>query len=331
MHTFARWISLPENRSAQTAVERVADNDGARRPAKGLNPLFLHGPSGSGKTHLVSALLDRVIRQTPDRVVSLLTANEFETLLRAAVDGAVTDLHALRGADVLVIEDVQHLSERATEAFVQLFDRCLARARQVVVTANTGPALLTHLPVRLTSRLASGLVVGLEPPSPPSRLLLLKELAARQGLHVEESVLAWLADHVNGSVRQLEGAVVRLETLTRLHPAPLDVAALAEQFRTDADAQRPTVERIVARVGRYFQVEPRKLQGQGRSPTAVLPRQISMYLTHKLTKLSLREIGDYFGGRDHTTVLHACRKVEQALESDLHLSGTVRQLHADLV
>jgi chromosomal replication initiator protein len=181
----------------------------------------------------------------------------------------------------------------------------------------------------LTSRLASGLVVGLEPLSLASRLLLLQAFTARQGLNVAEPALGWLAEHVTGSVRQLEGAVVRLETLARLQPAPLDVPTLAEQF--DADIQRPTVERIVARVGHYFDVEPRKLQGPGRSPTAVLPRQISMYLTHKLTKLSLRQIGDYFGGRDHTTVLHACRKVEEALESDLHVSGAVRQLHADLV
>jgi chromosomal replication initiator protein len=333
MQTFADWISLPENRSAQTAVERVADSSGARRL---LNPLFLHGPSGTGKTHLVSALLARVIQQTPDRTTSLLTANEFETLVRARAEAtaggaeAATDLHGLQGADFLVIEDVQHLSDRATEAFVQLFDRCLARGQQMVLTATTGPALLTHLSQRLTSRLANGLVVGLKPLSPKSRFLCLKQLLARRQLTVAEDVLAWLAEHGTGSFRQLEGFVARLETLTRLNPGPLDVATLAEQFRTDADAHRPTVERIVERVGSYFHVEPQKLQAHGRSQSTALPRQVSMYLARQLTKLSLREIGDYFGGRDHTTVLHACRKVEQALESDVHLSGAVRQLHADL-
>jgi chromosomal replication initiator protein len=331
MQTFANWISLPENRSAQAAVERVIDNAGARRMS--LNPLFLHGPAGTGKSHLVSALLARVIQQTPDRTTSLLTANEFATLVRASADAqadAIADLQALRGADFLVIEDVQHLSALATEAFVQLLDCCLARDQQVIVTANAGPAGLTHLPARLTSRLASGLVVGLQPPSPGSRLLLLKGFAGRRKLNIAEDVLAWLAANATGSVRQLEGAVARLETLTRLQPGPLDVAALAELFRTDADARRPTVERITERVGSYFRVEPRKLQAHGRSPNALLPRQISMYLARQLTELSLREIGDYFGGRDHTTVLHACRKVEQALESDLHLCGAVRQLHADL-
>jgi chromosomal replication initiator protein len=329
MQTFADWISLPENRSAQTAVERVADGPVARRS---LNPLFLHGPSGTGKTHLVSALLARVAQQTPDRTTSLVSANEFETLVRAAVeDGeAAADLRGLRDADVVVIEDVQHLSDRATEAFVQFFDRCIGRAQQMVVTATTGPALLIHLSQRLTSRLASGLVVGLKPLSPKSRLFCLQQLAARRRLSVAEDVLAWLAEHGTGSVRQLEGFVARLETLKRIKRGPIDVASVAEQFAADTDAHRPTVERIVECVGSYYHVEPRKLQAHGRSQGMALPRQVSMYLARQLTKLSLREIGDYFGGRDHTTVLHACRKVEQALESDLQLSGAVRQLHADL-
>jgi chromosomal replication initiator protein len=329
MQTFVDWISLPENRAAQAAAERVASGTSRRS----LNPLFLHGSTGTGKSHLASALVARVIERTPDRLTSLTTANEFETLVRESADAhvnAAADLQTLRESDFLVVEDVQHLSERASEAFVQLLDHCVARGQQVVVTANCGPAKLSRLPTRLTSRLAAGLVVGLEPPSSESRLHFLKDRARRRGLLVADQLLEWLAENGTGSVRQLEGAFARLEGLVRLSPDALNVDTLAEHFRTDADANRATVARIVARVCDHFEVEPRKLQIQGRSPSAAVPRQVSMYLARRLTGLSLRQIGDYFGGRDHTTVMHACRKVEKCLKNDVQFSGTVRLLQADL-
>jgi chromosomal replication initiator protein len=321
MQTFASWIVLPENQAAQLAVEQAA----CRTP--GHNPLFLHGPAGVGKSHLVAALVARVSQQAPDTVVSLLSAGDFQQLLRQE-DGA--DLRAARQADLLVVEDLQHLSFRHADALASLMDHGQARKQQQVFTALAGPAQLTHLPGRLTSRLASGLVTGLLPLSPASRLAFLRERVRRQELGVDESVLAWLAEHMSGSVRQLEGAVARLAALVSLHGAGLDVATVADVFGVEAEAGRPTVERIAQRVGRYFQVEPRQMQSRRRTRAAMLPRQVGMYLARRLTGLSLEQIGAYFGGRDHSTVLHACRKVEQALAHDVALSGAVRQLHADL-
>jgi chromosomal replication initiator protein len=193
-----------------------------------------------------------------------------------------------------------------------------------------GPARLTHLPARLTSRLASGLVVGMYPLSRISRLAFLRDRAAQRQPAVGPDVLAWLAEHVPGSGRQLDGALSRVEGLARLYQRPPTADEVAEHFQPDAEARRPTVERIAQRVGRYFQVEPRQLQSRARSRNALLPRQVGMYLARQLTELSLQQIGAYFGGRDHSTVLHACRKVEQALSRDVSLSGAVRQLHADL-
>jgi chromosomal replication initiator protein len=200
----------------------------------------------------------------------------------------------------------------------------------VVLTALAGPRHLANLPARLASRLAGGLVVRLETLSAPSRLAVLEDRAQRRQLAVGRDVLAWLAEHLTGGGRQLEGAIARLETLARLNDQPLDVATVAEQFRTEAEVSRPTVERIVQRVGGYFRVEPRQLQSRRRSRQVLLPRQVGMYLARQLTGLSLEQIGAYFGGRDHSTVLHACRKVEQALTEDAVLSGVVRQLHSDL-
>jgi chromosomal replication initiator protein len=328
MQTFANWIALMENEAARLAVQRVADCVCGRGPRRAVNPLFLYGPAGSGKSHLASALLVEVTRRAPDLQTALLAAGDFEALLFS--EGDREERKALRQADLLIIEDVQHLPARVEEAFVYLIDRGLARGQQLVCTALAGPALLDHLPARVTSRLGSGLVVGLGALSPDSRRIFLQEGANRRGLNVRADVLAWLAEHLTGSVRQLEGAVARLTELTRLDGQALDVDTLAEHFGVEAAANRPTVERIAQRVGRYFQVEPRQLQARSRTRGTLLPRQIGMYLARQLTELSLQQIGAYFGGRDHSTVLHACRKVEKALAEDVHLSGAVRQLHADL-
>src|SRR5262249_33812316 len=180
------------------------------------------------------------------------------------------------------------------------------------------------------SRLAGGLVVALESLSAPSRLMLLQDKAQRRQLAISREVLAWLAEHLTGGGRQLEGAIARLETLARLHQRPPDLATGAEHVREQALAGRPTVERIAQRVGGYFRVEPRQLQSRRRSRQVLLPRQVGMYLARQLTGLSLEQIGAYFGGRDHSTVLHACRKMEQALADNAVLSGAVRQLHSDL-
>jgi chromosomal replication initiator protein len=232
--------------------------------------------------------------------------------------------------DLLVVEDLQHLRAEAAQTLVQLLDRCVSRRRLVVCTASVGPGHLGHLPARLTSRLAGGLVVGLESFGPTGRLAFLRDRAQRRQLAVSADVLSWLADHLGGSGRQLEGAIARLEELTRIHDRLPDVETVASHFQDDVDASRPTVERIVERVSRYFCIDRRQLRSRRRLRSVLVPRQVSMYLARRLTGLSLEQIGAYFGGRDHSTVLHACRKIDQALSHDARLSGAVRRLQADL-
>ncbi len=319
--TLARLLPTPENRSALAAVRGVVGCVCSGRSRRLVNPLFLHGPAGSGKTHLAAGLVHEVIRLAPDRVVCTLSAADLKE---------PDALEAARNADVFVLEDLQHLAPAGDEALVQLFDFLHARDRQMVFTATTGPGGLTRLSLRLTSRLASGLLVGLEPLQAPSRLALLRDRAQRRQIAVSEDVLAWLAEHLTGGGRQLEGALARLEMLSRLYPR-LDRDTVIEHFREQAEAGKPTVERIAERVGGYFQVEPRQMQSRRRARQVLLPRQVGMYLARRLTGLSLEQIGAYFGGRDHSTVLHACRKVEDALAQDAVLSGAVRQLQAELV
>jgi chromosomal replication initiator protein len=324
MQTFASWVSLPENRSARVAVARLASCLCRRRFRPELTPLLLHGPSGAGKSHLASALLSRVGQRRPDCLTTLLAARD---LLDADPDSLTT-------ADLIVVEDIQHLPrralERAAESLVGLLDRSRARRQCVLLTAVGGPAELPGLPGRLTSRLAAGLVIRLDPLGPDSRRAFLGDRAQRRRLPLEPAVLDWLAEQLPGSTRQLEGALTRLKMLARLNSQAPTLPEVIAALRTETELQRPDMERIAHRVCAYFQVEPRQMQSRQRRRTVLLSRQVGIYLARKLTGLSLQQIGSYFGGLDHSTVLHACRKVEQALGEDLTLSGAVRQLTLEL-
>src|SRR5262249_40967207 len=183
-----------------------------------------------------------------------------------------------------------------------------------------------RLTARLRSRLAGGLVVGITPFGPDSRRVFLEERARRRGLRLGREALGWLAEQFPGSARQLDGALAQVAALGRGEHA-VTVEMLVGWFATESAARKLTVERIAQRVGKYFRVETQQLQSRSRTRQALVPRQVGMYLARRLTNLSLDQIGAYFGGRDHSTVLHACRKVEQALTSDAGLSGAVRQLH----
>jgi chromosomal replication initiator protein len=335
--TFATFVAAPENRLALSAVRALADVDltqGFRR-AGFANPLFVHGPPGTGKTHLMSALAEQVIRREPTRVVTILSSAELgarsaEQLTEGESEAQFCTLSsALRagGCDLLVVEDVQHLSARGRLTLVPIFDELHARGVPLVFTATAGPRRL-DLPERLASRLAGGLVVGLEPLGVASRLTVLQDRAQRRQLAVSNAVLAWVAERTSGG-RQLEGALLRLEALAKGQRELLDVATVARHFEEET-AAKPSVERVAQKVGSYFRVELRLLRSERRGRHILLPRQIGMYLARRLTGLSLEQIGDYFGGRDHSTVLHACRKVEKALDQDALLSGTVRQLYLEL-
>ena len=327
MYMFSHWVTSAENALARAAVQRVVDcicSGGQRRE---INPLFLYGPTGTGKTHLVYALAAEVIQHCPNLIVSLVAASDCAASLEENGDSI---LETVQVSDLLILEDVHHLPMPAVKRLTQVFDIRLARQQQMIFTALTGPGQLERLPARLAARMACGLVVGLEPLAVPSRLALLQDQAQRRGLAISADVLAWLSEHVAGSGRQIEGALNRLETLTQLSGRPPDLATVVTQFQPENCASCPPVDRIAERVGHYFQVEPRQLCSQQRNHRTLLPRQIGMYLARRLTSLSLQQIGAFFGGRDHSTVLHACRKVELAMTRDTALSGAVRQLHADL-
>jgi chromosomal replication initiator protein len=329
LHPLAeRLLAVPENRAACAAIAQAIESLAAGRGAQpATNPLVMHGPTGSGKSLLVSKFSADATRALPQVVISGVPASEWTSIAQSGPDEATQFIECVRQSDVLVVEDLQYLSRRATSLFSLVLDEYLDRSGQILATANVGPARL-DLPARILDRLAGGLVVGLEPLQAPSRLQILLDHAQRRQLAVTREVLHWLAEHLKGGGRELEGTILRLMTLAKLHVRPLDVATVANHFRPEFEHRQLTMDRILREVGDYFKVPVRQLQSSGRSQSVLWPRHVAMYLARRFTKLSLTEIGGYCGGRDHSTVLHACRKVEKAVLRDTVLAGALRQLQA---
>lgn len=305
------------------------------RPGILYNPLFLYGPPGTGKSHLLWATAAALAAAHPDLAVEATTAQLFaESYIRAAeADELPSFRTCFRNMDGLLVDDLEHLAgkPRSQEELFYTVNELLDTQRQVVVTARTGPAALAGFSAAFKSRLQWGVVVRLDQPDTRLRLALLEAEAKRRSWRLPRPVLALLAERLAGNAREIRGAIVRLQADERLAGRPLTrgrvEAILNDILPTESMS---LLERIAHSVMERFRLRLSHLQSKRRNRSVTRPRQVCMFLARQLTPLSLQEIGAYFGGRDHSTVLHSCRKIEQLASRDPALAGMLREIQSEL-
>jgi len=319
--SWGEFTPLPENSTAVRAARRLARCLCRGRAAVEPHLLYLHGPPGTGKSLLAQTLVDQVAKSS-DRTAFILPARELFS--------EPAHNRQLQGCDLLVIEDLHHLRVNHAEQLCQLLDWRTNTRRPTVITAATGPAQLSRLSRRLTSRCASGLVLRMNPIGRKSRQLVIERWAKAHRLHFEADAIDWLIDQTGpGGLRALLG---RLEQIHHLAPQAwsYDQARLRRIFADDPGQSPDSLKQILHRVSTLYEVSPNELVGPRRMRTVTEARHVAMYLARQLTGASLPSIGRFFGGRDHATVLHACRAVEAALPKNLRMSQTVRDVIAEL-
>jgi chromosomal replication initiator protein len=333
--TFDSFVVGPSNQLAHAAMCRVAD--AAPGAAISFNPLFIHAGAGLGKTHLLSAVAHRIRDKRPDRRVMMLTAERFMInfvmALRQRDTLAFKD--QFQSIDVLLIDDFQFLQGKTMQQeFCNAFNSLVDSRRQVIVAADVPPAQLDSIDLRMRSRLMGGLVVDIELPDLETRKRILKSryetmLKRDASVVIPDEVLEFVASRITGSGRELEGALNRITAYQQFNQAAvtLDLASLVlRDMQANPDGSRIKIDDILKVVGRHFNVGRTDLLSPRRARSVVVPRQIGMYLAKKMTARSLPEIGRRFGGRDHSTVLHAVRKIEDQIKTDDKLAREVALL-----
>jgi chromosomal replication initiator protein len=317
--TFESFVVGASNRFTHAAAMAVS-----QRPGEVYNPLFIYGESGLGKTHILHAVGHEVKRLNPDARVFYVSAERFTNEIIWAIQHGQTAAFRsrYRNVDVLLVDDVQFLAgkESTQEEFFHTFNALRDAHKQIVVTADKAPKDIKGLEERLISRFNQGLVADTQQPDLETRIAILRARADEDpgNVRLADDVVLLIADRVRGNVRELEGCLVRLMAVASLThrevTQELANEVLAQYVRPEAEHHQP--DRILAAVSERFGVRPETLVGKRRTQAIALPRQVAMYLMRHLTELSLVEIGACFGGRDHSTVIHACRQIAEKIQHD---------------
>ncbi|MEO1237875.1 MAG: chromosomal replication initiator protein DnaA [Planctomycetota bacterium] len=329
-YAFDHFISGPNNQLALAASVAVAN-----QPGTAYNPLFIHGGVGLGKTHLLQAICQAILARNPQTQILYVSCDAFMSQFIACVQaGKMSEFrHRYRHVDLLVIDDIHCLAhrERSQEEFFHTFNELYQSQRQIVLSSDAAPHEIPHLEDRLVSRFSWGLVAPVTKPGLDTRIAILKAKTAMRGFDVPDDVIEFVARKVDTNARELEGAINTLQGHAQLMKRDVDLTLAREALGEPAVApqtNRSTLQHIVDVVTAHFDVKLQDLQSRRRYKSITEPRHVCMWLVRKKTRFSLEEIGGYFGGRDHTTVMHAVDVVNDRIDSEDGFKAEVHQLLA---
>lgn len=325
--TFESFVVGRSNEMAKAAAQQVAENAG-----QSYNPLLLYGGVGLGKTHLMQAVGNQIQKNSPGKTVVYLHSQRFvQDMVTALQQGTMQDfMNYYRSVDALLIDDIQFFAKklRSQEEFFHVFNALLERGHQMVLTCDRYPREIEGLEERLKSRFVWGLTMAVEPPELEHRVAILLKKAEQEGVELPSDVAFFIAERIRSNVRELEGALKRV--IANAHftgkPVTIDQVRLALRDLIAIQERQVGIDNIQRTVADYFKIKLSDLHSKRRNRAVARPRQVAMALAKELTSHSLPEIGDAFGGRDHTTVLHACRKVGELRESSGDLAEDYKNL-----
>lgn len=327
-YTFDTFVIGAGNRFAHAASLAAAE-----APAKAYNPLFIYGGVGLGKTHLMHAIGHYVLENSPGLKVVYLTSEKFTNEFINAIqyNKAEEFRNKYRNIDVLLIDDIQFLAgkEQTQEEFFHTFNTLHESSKQIIISSDRQPKEIPTLEDRLRSRFEWGLITDIQPPDLETRIAILRKKAKAEGFDISDEVMVYIANQIYSNIRELEGALIRVVAYSSLVNEDINIDLAAEALKNILAANRPrvvTIAEIQKTVSAHYKIRVEDLKSKRRTKQVVFPRQVAMYLSRELTDSSLPKIGEEFGGRDHTTVIHAYDKITSLIEQDSELSKTLKQL-----
>lgn len=331
-NTFENFVVGNNSQLAHAAAIAVA-----HAPASAYNPLFLYGDTGLGKTHLMHAVGHHILDTRPNARVVYLSSEKFTNEFISAIqENTLTKFRKrYRKVDVLLLDDVQFLSgkERIQEEFFHTFNELFEQQKQIFLSSDRPANEIAKLESRLVSRFQWGLVTDIQAPDFETRVAILRKKAEQHNFKVADEIINFIAQHIVKNIRRLEGALIKVCSYSSLTGNPLEISTcemLLSDVLMEAARQQLTIDTIQKKVAEYFELRHSDMLSRRRPNHIAVPRQIAMYLSRELTKHSLQEIGEAFGGRDHGTVIHACRQVENLNEQDEKARHSVDYLKAQL-